>query len=80
MNDFFYDKKHDILYYTIMDKSNSYGDEEPDNIVLMRDIDTDILTGITIMNFLKMYIGNDIRINVLNKYFNVKNYCKTIIY
>lgn len=71
INRFCYDKDNDILYYTEGDKSNSYGDEDPDNIVFMRDIDTDILTGITIMNFLKMYRKKDARIDILSQYFNV---------
>lgn len=72
MNDFSYDKNNDILYYTIMDKNNSYGDEDIDNIIFMKDIDTNLLTGITVMHFLKMYRNNDLRISFLNRFFDVK--------
>lgn len=71
-NKFRYDKDNDILYYTNGDKSNSYGDEEPDNIVFMRDIDTDVVTGITVLDFARMCKKNDSRIKVLYQYFNVK--------
>ena len=68
---FQYDEENDILYYTSADKSNSYGDEEPDNIVFMRDIDTDVITGITILDFARMYKNNDCRMNILMEYFDV---------
>ena len=71
MKVFYYEENNDILHYTEGDTSNSYGDEEPDNIVFMRDIDTDILTGITIMNFLKMYNRHDSTIKILYQYFDV---------
>lgn len=71
MNKFHYDEENDILYYTKADKSNSYGDEDPDNIVFMKDIETDIVTGITILNFVRMYQERDTRIKILSEYFNV---------
>ena len=73
MRNFYYDKINDILYYTIMDKSNSYGEEDIDNIIFMKDINTNILTGITVMNFKSMYARNDFRISVVNSFFDVKN-------
>lgn len=45
-----YDSKFDVLYVAISDKSNSYGDESNDAIMLMRDIKTDTITGFTIFN------------------------------
>lgn len=49
-----YDPEFDILYYTIGDTSNSYGDEFVDNIVELKDFDTDEITGFTVMNFVKI--------------------------
>lgn len=49
-----YDQKFDVLYYNISNTENSYGDEIGDNIVLLRDIDTDKITGITILGYKRM--------------------------
>ena len=48
-----YDKKFDVLYCKIANTDNSYGDEIDSNIVLLRDIETDTVTGITIMGYKK---------------------------
>lgn len=50
---FDYDKKFDVLYIALGDRSNSYGDDSDGNVIYLKDIDTDELTGITIMNFKK---------------------------
>ena len=55
---FDYDKKFDVLYIALGDHSNSYGDDSEWNVIYLKDIDTDELTGITIMNFKKKYIEN----------------------
>ena len=49
-----YDQKFDVLYYNISNTENSYVDEIGDNIVLLRDIDTDKITGITILGYKRM--------------------------
>lgn len=48
-----YDKKFDVLYCKIANTDNSYGDEIDSNIVVLRDIETDTVTGITIMGYKK---------------------------
>ncbi len=53
-----YDSKFDIMYYTDGDTSNSYGDEDIDNIVVMKDMDSDEVVGYTIMNYKKMSTPN----------------------
>lgn len=75
---FDYDSNSDILYCTFRDKSNSYGDEDPDNIVVMRDIDTDIITGITILNFMTMYKNKDMRIKNVSEYIDIDSVIKDI--
>lgn len=55
---FDYDKKFDVLYIALGDRSNSYGDDSDGDVIYLKDIDTDELTGITIMNFKKKYIEN----------------------
>ena len=37
------DKKNDILYITLSDMSNSYGDEDDNGNVIFRDLKTDCL-------------------------------------
>ena len=48
-----YDKKFDVLYCKIVNTDNSYGDEIDNNIVVLRDMETDIVTGITIISYEK---------------------------
>ena len=63
-----YDKSNDILYCSFADKSNSYGDEDPDGIVIMRDIDSNNVTGITVFHIIKMLTDEDSRLLFLEKY------------
>lgn len=53
-----YDGKFDVLYIALGDRSNSYGDDSERGLVYLRDIDTDELTGVTIMNFWRKYAAN----------------------
>ena len=64
-----YDSHFDILYVAISDKSNSYGDEDNDDIMLMRNIKTDAVTGFTIWNFKKK--ANQASLNEFVKSFGV---------
>lgn len=48
-----YDEKHDMLYVAIGDKTNSYGDDSEDDVLVMRDFDTDRITGFTISSIAK---------------------------
>ena len=50
-----YDNRFDTLYVTISDNSNSYGDDALNDIIIMRNMDTDEITGVTILSFLKKY-------------------------
>lgn len=73
LNKIDYDQKFDVLYYNISNTENSYGDEIDDNIVILRDIDTDKITGVTIIGYNKFFVVNAQKINLLSKYINVKN-------
>lgn len=72
-NRFNYDTKFDVLYYSIGDTSNSYGDEVDDRLILLRDINTDDVTGITVLDFIKYCMRNDSIVNTISKYVNVEN-------
>ena len=52
-----YDKESDTLYIVIADNSNSYGDND-NGIIIMRDIDTDEITGLTILSAHKLFEEN----------------------
>ncbi len=67
-----YDQKFDVLYYNISNTENSYGDEIDDNIVLLRDIDTDKITGVTIIGYNQFLVVNTQKIELLSRYINVK--------
>ena len=41
-----YDEAHDILYCTFASTENSYGDELDKNLILLKDIETDEITGV----------------------------------
>lgn len=75
-----YDNRFDVMYYSCGDTSNSYGDEEVDNIVKVKDMDTDEVVGYTILNFTKMSkkqsphekelieaVGDDVYMQMLDK-------------
>lgn len=62
-----YDNKSGVLSVHCKDVSNSYGDDEPDNIVLFRDFDTNDLTGVTVLSFLEMYHKCEKRLNSVKK-------------
>jgi uncharacterized protein YuzE len=53
-----YDSKSDVLYIGFSDRSNSYGDEIVDGFVILYDLDTNIVTGVTIFDFLLKYRNN----------------------
>ena len=46
-----YDARFDVLYLAFADKSTSYGNEDDDGIIIMRDMYSGVITGITIFNF-----------------------------
>lgn len=68
-----YDSKFDVMYCTIGDTSNSYGDETIDNIIVLKDIDTDEITGYTIMNFKKICENKTAEYPILSKLINLKS-------
>jgi uncharacterized protein YuzE len=49
-----YDNDFDVLYIRISKNKNSYGDEGIPGIVMMRDIATDEITGVTIFGYKRM--------------------------
>ena len=67
-NNIYYDSKYDVLNIKFSSTKNSYGDEEIDNIILLKDFKDDKITGITILDFKKMYDRNDERMKEINKY------------
>lgn len=73
-----YDKKYDVLYCKIANTDNFYGDEIDSNIVVLRDIETDTVTGITIMGYKKFVKQNIQKINIIRQYINI-NFLKNDI-
>lgn len=55
MLDFDWDKSRDILYIRLGDTSNSQGDEKESGLIILKDIKTKEVTGITIFDFAKRY-------------------------
>lgn len=53
-----YDHKNDILYLGFSDRSNSYGDEIVDGFVILYDLESHLVTGVTIFDFLAKYRAN----------------------
>lgn len=49
-----YDAAFDVLHVSFgKDGHNSYGDDSERGLIFLRDIDSDALTGLTVMNFLR---------------------------
>lgn len=59
MKIFDYDKVNDILYLTFGNTDNSFGEEDPDNIIILKDLETEEITGVTVLNLKKMMKGED---------------------
>lgn len=78
-NRYHYDSECDILECFLGDQKNSYGDEDPDNIVIFRDFDTDEITGLKVLDFRKMYDKNDIRLAIVNRFVDVKKCFKEFL-
>ena len=53
MLDFDWDKSRDILYIRLGDTSNSKGDRDESGFVILKDLKTKEITGITIFDFAK---------------------------
>ena len=52
---FGYSPQGDVLYLKIKDSQSSYGDMLDDNIIVVRDENTDEIVGVEIINFSKLY-------------------------
>ncbi len=66
-----YDSDYDVLYYTLGDTSNSYGDENDNGIVFMKDINSDEIMGYTIFNFKKICIEKSETFRFLSSQLNI---------
>lgn len=66
-----YDKKFDVLYCKIANTDSSYGDEIDNNIVILRDMETDIVTGVTIIGYEKFVKKNRQKIKIINQYIDI---------
>ena len=53
-----YDKKNNVRYIKLSDNNNSYGDEIANGIVIFRDVKTDEVTSVTIMDTPLIYCNN----------------------
>ena len=51
-----YDKRFDVLYLSFSDSSQSYGHENPDGFVVLHDLMTEEVTGVTIFDFMERYV------------------------
>lgn len=56
-----YDNKFDILYISIGNPVPSYGEEETPGLVILRDIKTNQLTGVTVFDYKKRVNTNTIK-------------------
>lgn len=66
-----YDSKFDILSYIWGDTSNAYGDENIDNIVILKDIDSEEVVGYTIMNFKRICENKSEEYYIISQMFNL---------
>lgn len=68
-----YDKEYDLLNYVIRSTVNSYGDQDSDNIITLRDINTNEITGYTVMNFKHICNNKSNEYDELQKLFDVES-------
>ena len=76
---FNYDAAHDTLYIGIDDRCNSYGDDSVPGVIVLRDISTDTITGVTILRFLRNYRANTLPNLPPNLEESCKEFAKEII-
>lgn len=68
-SDFNYDKKYDVLNIKVCDQTNSIGHEEFDNVILFKDVISNSITGLMILDFLDEYNDNLTNLNhIKNEY------------
>jgi uncharacterized protein YuzE len=56
-----YDSKFDILYISIGNPVPSYGEEKTPGLVVLKNIETDEITGITIFDFMRRVKDNTMK-------------------
>lgn len=66
-----YDSTYDVLYYTFGDTSNSYGDEDDNGIVFIKDIISDEIMGYTIFNFKQICNEKSETFHYLSSHLNI---------
>ena len=71
-----YDSKFDVMNYVYGDTSNSYGDEDEDNIIVLKDIESDEVQGYTIMNFKRICESHSKEYEIISSLFNVETVMK----
>lgn len=50
-----YDNRFDTLYVAFSDGANSYGDDSEVGVIIMRDLNSDSITGFTLFHFMKKF-------------------------
>ena len=71
---FNYDNKNDILYISIGTSRPSYCDELEEGIVIRKDFNTNEITGVTILDFIKRLDSNDTNLDNLPLPERLKDY------
>ena len=69
-----YDERYDVLYCNFSDTSNSDGDEIDSNLILLKDIDTDEVTGVTIYGFNQFFKNDSNKRRALSQYVELPAY------
>lgn len=68
---FIFDAKFDILYYTFEPSEDSYGQHQSDDIVFMRNVDTEDITGVTVMGFMRLYTHRRQSLSIIETMINI---------
>lgn len=55
-----YDPINDVLYICLKPGIDSYGDEEREGVIIRKSIQSDEITGITILDFKERYIDSEL--------------------
>ena len=70
---FKYDNVNDVLYLTVGTPRFSYGEDLQDGIIARYDMDTDEMTGITILGFKRRVLSDDPSLLEVPLDFNFRN-------
>ncbi|OGO90296.1 MAG: hypothetical protein A2Y17_12045 [Clostridiales bacterium GWF2_38_85] len=68
-----FDSRNDVLYIGFGNRRRSYDDEDDNGIITLKNMDSDIITGVTILDFKKKLLNKSLYNLLKNFPFDIDN-------